>query len=188
MEEISVLQKSRIAAENRFRTNLTGINPSGEIAKKNEVIDKLMDEGGENFVDYLDWHGLANDPNLLVLSSKLHYYYDPEELKSVKTLINVKRLNLIKHLDDFFNIVNTVLNPKANFIGCFSDRKSDRGTSLSSKMFSRILNFLDSKFDIDIDKKDISRLLESHGFKIIDMTEINGLIYFRSQINRRAVN
>jgi hypothetical protein len=54
-------------------------------------------------------------------------------------------------------------------------------------MYKKLINFLDSRIDIEIDSKGISRLLESHGFKIIDMTEINGLTYFRTQNYRRAV-
>jgi hypothetical protein len=53
-------------------------------------------------------------------------------------------------------------------------------------LYKKVINFLDSKIDVDIDRKDFSRLLESHGFKIIDMTEINGLTYFRTQNFRRA--
>lgn len=37
---------------------------------------------------------------------------------------------------------------------------------------------------MEIDSKDFSRLLESHGFKVLDMTEINGLTYFRTQNHR----
>jgi uncharacterized protein Smg (DUF494 family) len=48
-------------------------------------------------------------------------------------------------------------------------------------MYKKFINFLDSRTEIEIDKKDISRLLESHGFKVIDMTEINGLTYFLTQ-------
>jgi hypothetical protein len=50
-------------------------------------------------------------------------------------------------------------------------------------MSKRRINYLDSKIEIETDKIDVSRLLESHGFKVIDMTEINGLTYFRSQNN-----
>ena len=65
--------------------------------------------------------------------------------------------------------------------------KSQKGISMTSRMYKKFINFLDSKIDIEIDSKDISKLLESHGFKIIDMTEINGLTYFRTQNYRAAV-
>ena len=184
----SVMLQSVNISENTVRTNIDRTNPSSKGAESNPVIDKLITEGDETFFNYLDWHGLANEPNLLVLPSRLHYYYDHEELKGVTTVINMKKLNLIKHLDVFFHTICNVLSPKTNFIGCFSDRKTQTGDSLSSRYYRRFINFLDSRTDIEIDKKDISRLLESHGFVIIDMREINGLTYFRTQNSGRRAS
>jgi hypothetical protein len=150
--------------------------------KKSPSID-LEDEVDENFMNYLSWHGLANEDKLLILSSKLHYYYDYDELKEVTTLISLKKLNLVKHLDAFLQSVYSGLSPKANFIGCFSDRKSEK--SITARYYKRFINFLDAKIDAEIDRRDISKLFESHGFKVVDMTEINGLTYFRTQnLNR----
>jgi hypothetical protein len=99
----------------------------------------------------------------------------------VKTLINQKKLNHIKELNDFLFNVHNLLSPKTHFIGCFSDYKTQKGISLSSRMYKKIINFLDSRIETEIDKRELSRLLESHGFKVIDMTEINGLTYFITQ-------
>jgi len=183
MEDISVLHRSDRIIDKKVKRDFNRHKLMPETAKNNPVINKLTAEVDENFINYLNWHGLADEPNLLVLSSRFHYYYDNEELKGVTTLINLKRLNLIKHLDDFLHTVNNVLSPKTNFIGCFSDRKSQKGVSVTSRIYKRFINFLDSRIDIEIDKKDILRLFESHGFKVIDMTEINGLTYFRTQNN-----
>jgi len=188
MEDISILQKPRIVTDKKVRTNFNGTKLSHERTITNPVLDNLIAEGGENFFHYLNWLGLVNEPNLLVLSSRHHYFYDCNDLKGVTTLINLKKLNLIKHLDSFLHTVCHVVSPKTNFIGCFSDRKSQKGIGLSSRMYKRFINFLDSRIDIEIDKKDVSRLLESHGLKVIDMTEINGLTYFRTQNNGRSVD
>ncbi len=146
----------------------------------------LEDEVDENFMNYLSWNGLANEDKLLILSSKLHYYYDYEELKEITTLISLKKLNLVKHLDDFLHSLYSGLSPKANFIGCFSDRRSEK--SMTTRFYKRFINFLDARIDMEIDKNNISKLFESHGFKVVDMTEINGLTYFRTQnLNRSAV-
>ncbi len=181
MEDISVLQRSDINTGRRARhaKNNSGISQGRSIL--NPAIEDLISEGGESFINYLRWHGLANEPNMLVLSSKLHYYYDHEELKNVTTLINMKKLNLIKHLDEFFSSIYSIMPPQANFIGCFSDRRTHNGETISSRIYKKFINFLDSKIDTDIDKKDVSKLLRSHGFNIVDMTEINGLTYFRTQ-------
>jgi hypothetical protein len=187
MEAISVLQRPVTTADRKVRTNLKQTKVQPETRKNILVPDKLIAEVDENFINYLNWHGLANEDNLLVLSSKLHYYYDYEELKDVTTLINLKKLNLIKHLDDFLHTLYNGLSPKTNFIGCFYDRKTQKEVNIISRLYKKFINILDSKIDVDIDSRDFSRLLESHGFKIIDMTEINGLTYFRTQNYRTAV-
>jgi hypothetical protein len=148
---------------------------------ENPVINNLIEEGGENFYNYLECHGLADEDNMLVLSSKHHYYYDPTELERITTLINVKQLNLIKHLDSFLHSVVHVLSPDSNFVGCFYDWKSQKSTGFTARIFKNLVNFIDAKIDVDYDKKDVSRLLEAHGFRVVDMTEINGLTYFRAQ-------
>jgi hypothetical protein len=158
---------------------MAGFSPATR--KNNLVSDKLVAEVDENFKNYLSRHSLANEDNLVVLSSRFHYYYDYEELKEVKTLINLKKLNLIKHLDDFLHTLYNGLSPKTNFIGCFSDTKTQKGVSMISRLYKKFINILDAKIEVDIDSRDFSKLLESHGFKIIDMTEINGLTYFRTQ-------
>jgi hypothetical protein len=184
MESISVLQRQVRTIDKRARTTVNRTKVSNETEKNQLVPDQLNAEVDENFKNYLKSHGLSNEDNLLVLSSKLHYYYDYEELHDVTTLINLKKLNLIKHLDEFLQTLYNGLSPKTNFIGCFSDNKSRESKSLISKLYRKFINFLDAKIDLDMNSKNFSRLLESHGFKVIDMTVINGLTYFRTQNHR----
>jgi hypothetical protein len=148
----------------------------------NPVYTNLAAEGDENFFHYLNWLGLSNEPNLLVLSSRHHYYYDYDDLKGVRVLVNLKNLNVIRHLDSFLHVVFRVLPPKASFIGCFIENKRSgvKGFSLqgTNSIFNRFINFLDSKTERYLDRNDVKRILESHGFGIVDMTEIDGKIYF----------
>ena len=181
MENISNLNKSGVNIGKEVRSNFKRTRRSSEIHKTTPVIDNLIAEGGENFFHYLKGLGLEDESNLMVLPSSRHYYYDTSELKGVTTLINLKKLNVIKHLDSFLKTVGDVLSPKTNFIGCFSDSESQKGIGLPSRIYKRFINFLDSRTDREIDKNDVSRMLELRGYKVIDMREINGLTYFRSQ-------
>jgi hypothetical protein len=181
MESISNLNKTGVTIERKVGTNFKGVNRSSKKAKTTPAVDYLIAEGGETFFHYLKRFGLDAEPNMLVLSSKKHYYYDYSEFEDVTTLVNLKKLNLIKHLDSFIQTVCGVLSPDTNFIGCFSDRKTQKDIGLVSRMYKRFINFLDSRTDVEIDKNDVSRLLELRGYKVIDMTEINGLTYFRTQ-------
>lgn len=181
MEEISVLSRPATVADRKGRSNINKPRTVSETRKINQVVENHVQEVDENFLTYLNYHGLANGDKLLVLSSTSHYYYDYDELKEITTLINLKKLNLVKHLDDFLHTLRDGLSPKTNFIGCFTDKKAQKGVSMTSRFYKRFLNFLDSRIDVEIDRKDFSKQLESHGFKIIDMTEINGLTYFTTQ-------
>lgn len=181
MENISTLNVSGKINEESIMRNLTVSKLNEEKNMENPVINNLIAEGGENFFDYLECHGLTNEDNMLVLSSKHHYYYDPNELQSVTTLINIKKLNLIKHLDSFLHSVVNVLSPDSTFIGCFSDWKTQKGINITSRMYKGFINFLDAKIDVEYDKNDVSKMLESHGLRVMDMTEINGMTYFKAQ-------
>jgi hypothetical protein len=192
MEDISVLKSASIISDKTQGTNVkerkishrrTGFDPS---------IVTLIAEGGVNFFRYLKSLDISRETNLIVLSSKHHYYYDENDLKSVRILINLKKLNLIKHLDMFLYTLVRILPQNANFIGYFSDSKTVKGNGFQFNRFSRLLNrfnnFLDSRTDHIMNKNEVTELLERNGFKTIDMKEMDGLIYFYSQNVSRPVN
>jgi len=118
------------------------------------------------------------------LSSTHHYYYESNDLKRIKTLVNLKKLNNIKQLDGFLRTVVRILPQKANFIGTFKSYNQDL-TPFSvyqpSKLFNRLVNYIDSRTDRSLTKKDVAKLLEEHNLKVVDITDINGLTYFCSQ-------
>lgn len=153
--------------------------------RNNPVFDSLAAEGAENFYHYIDWLGLSKDPDLMILSSVHHYYYDFNELKGVRTLVNIKQFNQINHIDSFLNNVFRVLPPKANFIGCFKDNKIHSGIAVpfyqSFKFLSGLVNIIDSRSEKFLSRRTVIKLLESHNFMIMDMTEISNITYFCAQ-------
>jgi|WetSurMetagenome_2_1015567.scaffolds.fasta_scaffold783562_1 hypothetical protein len=116
----------------------------------------LIAEVGLNFFRFLRSLGLSAGPDLVVLSSKDNYFCNEYELKHARIIVNLKKLNLIKHLDLFLNTMVLILPPDTSFIGYFSDEKA-------------------------LNRSEVSELLEKNGFKTLGMKEINGLIYFISK-------
>jgi hypothetical protein len=171
----------------------------------NKPGDILMDEGGEDFYKYADLFGLAKDPSLIVLSSLHHYFYDEEDLKHIKTVINLKELNQINGVKSLLHSCLNNLPHITNFIGCFVDNDKISGYVLKEssssddnmKSFDAIENSIISRFpflnmlysimDLRINsymsKRSVSLLLGNYGFKIIDMTDHNGVTFFYSQKN-----
>jgi hypothetical protein len=191
MENVSILNNDNLINNKIQVTDFSMEKPSRSKTGFSIAIKKVIAEGGENFFLYLKRLNLAKESNLLVLSSSHHYYYDENELQDVKTLINLKKLNQIKDLNMFLHTLFNILPQNSSFIGCFSNDKTLSGNGFSnyppSRLFSRFINFLDSKTDHIMDKNEVSELLETNGFRVVDMTEIDGITYFYSQNIRQTV-
>ena len=174
----------------------------------NPVYKELVEEGHEDFYNYLDWLGLAKSHHLLILTSSHHYYFEVEDLKKIKTVVNLNRLNNIKSIRDFLRGIYTVLPHKCYFIGSFTDNKKHNGFFSSKRATIRsdgedfnpesdmgawnsFLNMLygiiDSKTNRYMSEKSVKSLIEETGLKILDMTELNGHTYFCTQKDNPSV-
>lgn len=183
MENISGTNYNDFAKGNNEINNNREMNSS--VRNSGTAIVNMIAEGGDNFFRYLKNFGLNKEKNLMVLSSSHHYYYDETDLRNIKTLVNLKKLNMMKHLDIFLQTLFRILPQDANFVGCFSDSGAGRSTRSiipnPSGLFDRFINFLDSKTYYQMNKVKVAEMLEAHGFEIIDMTELNGVTYFYSR-------
>ncbi|MCJ7448567.1 MAG: hypothetical protein MUO72_12835 [Bacteroidales bacterium] len=192
MENISVNNKTDVI-KNRFSdTEADIIDLSAGLSRSNPEIVDLIAEGGEDFYNYLQFLNLIRVSNMIVLSPKHHYYFESYDLADVRVLVNIVRLNQIKNLGSFLDTVYNVLPPKADFIGCFTESKVRNGNIFPFyppvKIFNMVVNFLNSKTERNMNKKDILKLFSLYGFKVNDMTEINGLMYFNAQVNKELKN
>ena len=168
-----------------------------------EAVDNLISEGGEGFYNYVNRIGLANDSNLIVLSSQHKYYYDSEEIDKARTVINLKELNLIKQITSLLHSHLRFLPLRCNFVGCFvNNEKTDRYALRKSSCYNEkiknndkvelgiisrfpfinmLYSIMDSRTNKYMSERLVTSMLSVHGFKVIDMTELNGLTYFHSQ-------
>jgi hypothetical protein len=202
--------ENRASTNNTYSTKELG-NSSGlfhgnmllENSEINPVFQKLVNEGSETFYNYIYWLGLAKDLNLLILPSTRHYFYNSEDLKEVKTIMNLKQLNHIKKTRDFLDSIFQILPQKSYLIGCFSDNKNQNGflfnssykqhrgegdaalleNGISSRFsfLNFMYNLIDARTYRFMTKSTVKSELEKSGFKVLDMTEINGLTYFCAQ-------
>ena len=165
-----------IFAENRYKEMIPYGKPFFSADSFN-----LTAEGGVTFFQYLKKFNLFKEPELLILSPNIHFYYDENDLKEVRTFILLRKLNLIKELDTFLHTLSYILPPNVNFVGCFSDNKTLKWNGFVSNISNKITNILDSRTDNTLDKKEVTELLEKHGFRVVDLTEMNELTLFYSQ-------
>lgn len=178
-----------VSVRNKSRTNVATGNSSDSVKGRsigddhgfNSLSNRLTAEGGKNIFLYLKSFNLLDKPDLLILSPTSHYYYEENDFRNVRTIVNLIKLNTISNLDTFFTTLVRVLPANVNFVGCFSGTKPFMGNGFLSDLSARVNNLLDLRTDRLMDRKDVSRLMGRYGFRVIDMTEMNGLIYFYSQ-------
>jgi len=204
------LMESRNTANNQYITKDKRINRSFyqkdlpvETVENSPVFEKLAEEGCEDFFYYIEWIGLAKDPNLIILSSLHHYYYDTEEMKEVETMVKLKQLNHIKQIKIFLHTIYHILAQECYFIGCFFDNNNqneylsgshkpqrqsagrldpvENGAASNIPLINMMYNIMDSRTNRNMTKKTVTLLLREAGFKVLDMTELNGLTYFCTQ-------
>lgn len=158
--------------------------------KLNQTIKQMVAEGGKDFLQYLESLGLDSRSNLLVLSPSQHYYYDESDLRDLRTIVNLKKLNMVRHLDQFLHNLYRILPPDADFVGCFSDTNAQKrkgsGHREPAGILDSFLIFLNSVSGNKMTRQKVSETLKTHGFKVIDMTEINGITFFYSRNARRT--
>jgi hypothetical protein len=168
--------------------NISGFRGDGSTGIKsrlffNPVIFALITEVGLNFFRFLRSIGLSDERNFVVLSSRYNYACNEHELKNARIIINLKKLNLIKHLDLFLNSLVRILPPNTSFIGYFSDEKPGNGfsTGYVQRVVSRMFNLMGAHKNHIMNRDEVTELLEKNGFKTLNMKEMNGLTYFISQ-------
>jgi hypothetical protein len=173
------ISKNIIKTTDKDRKDLVSIG-----TRYNPVIMDLVVEGGEDFFHYLKYLNLVHESEIMMLSPRHHYYFEYHDLIGVKVLINISKLNQVKNLRSFLSTVYRLLPPESKFIGCFSESRIQNGTGFSPpvRILNKFINFLDSRTERDLDNKDVSKLLETNGFILVDMTEINGITYFTTII------
>jgi hypothetical protein len=190
MEDVSVLSNARIAGYKTNGAKARTNNRSERVIGFSESVATLISEGGLNFFRYLKKRGMSGETDLIVLSSKSHYFYDENDLKRVRVLVNLRKLNVIKHLDMFLNTLVRILPPETSFVGYFSDNNApvqNDLVSLFSRIYGRLINLMDGKTDRVMNTNDVRGLLERNGFEVMNMTTISGQTYFHSHCVQRPV-
>jgi len=188
--------------EKPFSLNSRRVTSSRE-SKLNHLLSELNSEVRRDLITYLEGMGLDDEPAILVIPSSRHYFYDAEDIKGVKTIVNLKQLNYVKEIRDFLHKIAELLPRESSFVGCFIDNKSQNGFSdkysnlpkdLSEKaeayengiesripFINRMYSFIDLKTNRYLTRKTVSNLLEECSLQLIGMTELNGLTYFHTR-------
>jgi hypothetical protein len=189
-----------------YSEQTSNVNPDmngTRIKKLNHLFSELNADVRTDLINYLEELGLGNEPAILVIPSSRHYFYDIDDMKGVKTIVNLKQLNYVREIRDFLHRISEMLPRNSNFVGCFIDNRSQNGFSdkygnlprnVSEKaemyengiesripFINRMYSFIDLKTNRYLTKKTVTNLLQECRLQLVGMAEINGLTYFTAK-------
>ncbi|HNX84498.1 MAG: hypothetical protein KBB24_08125 [Bacteroidales bacterium] len=172
------------------------------------LFNELDLEVRQGLIDYLDRMGLVKESGMLVIPSSRHYFYDAEDMKGIRTVINLRQLNYIREIRDFLKQITGLLPAKSNFIGCFIDNRahsagSDKNGSSSAQVsdkteayengiesripfINRMYSIIDFRTNRYLTRRAVTNLLKESGLELVGMTEINGFTYFHARKSNPA--
>jgi hypothetical protein len=167
------------------------------------LFDELDIDMRKDLINYLDRMELVSDSGVLVIPSARHYFYNAEDLKGIKTVINLKRLNHVRDIRNFLRKISDLLPNKSNLVGCFVDSKiqksyPDKYSNLSGNpadkteayengieskvpFINRMYSFIDLRPNRYLTRRAVIHYLEESGLELLGMTELKGLTYFCAQ-------
>ena len=203
MNQGALIYSPKSAASKAVETGLQKRDNSGRPGL-GKLLDELSEKARQDLFSFLDHIGLSSDTRMLVIPSTRHFFYDAEELKEIKTIINLKQLNHVTDIKEFLRTVSEILPHRSNFVGCFVDNRAQRGFSddagrqtdkteayengIESRIpfINRMYSLMDLRTNRYLSRRSVTSLLSEHGFQVVGMTEMNGMTYFYTQKNNPA--
>jgi hypothetical protein len=145
---------------------------------------------GFSFFRYLWCAGLTRESGMIILSSHEGANWGRRDIGNARMLINLRRLDLIRHLEMFVSSLVRLLPPETTFVGCFAQRGLDAAGTQASGSHGGFWNGLSGHGGGTcqmLSRARVSALLEGSGLEVIDMREMNGLTYFHSRKMSRSL-
>ncbi len=145
---------------------------------------KLAGSGAVSLFRFLINSGLFSSPGVVIVSSHDRATYGSVDLRRATTLVTLRRLNMVKHLEMFLTTLSGILPAGTNFVGCFSAAKN--GTAAVKKhgregvSAGRLSHPGRADFR-SLNSRVVSEMLERNGLRLISMAEMNGVTCFHSR-------
>lgn len=166
----------------------------------------LLNDGCEDLYTYINWMNLSENYNAIVLPATSYHYHIPEDLEDTEVLVNLKPLNLFEDLGSFLSSVLAILPEYSYFTGFLENYANEKRMSGSDirhdndKIKQHVYtgedtksngkpSFLRKKMQVlykncikgSLTKEGLKSLLDNSGFKVLDITVLNGKTFFYVQ-------
>ena len=134
----------------------------------------------KDFYNYIYQYDLIKQrKSTLIIPERGHFFYDTDELKKIKIIIDCRELNNLHNLRNFVDILSKITQKEVIFYGRFQNIVYDKNLNLISKITNYLRHSLNNHFKFQIlSKKEVIELFRKYGFKIYYTKKISGITYF----------
>ncbi len=165
-----------------------------------ELSNKLYRYGHCELYDYLYNFNLNSLKKSIVLLSSNHYFFKKEDLHDIEMVVDVQNLARRRNIESYLNSIHSNIPDGCYFTGCFETPtsrfsgnpdyhkylfeyeempgKNHNGSGNLLGIIDKLYNRLRISLYQNLTRADAETLFRKTGFNVIDMTEINGRIYF----------
>ncbi|MBS3771935.1 MAG: hypothetical protein KGY69_16910, partial [Bacteroidales bacterium] len=172
-----------------------------ESHSENKIDHTLIDEVGQRMYQFIDSHIDLSNGSHIVFSTTTQFNIDRLPDRHYSNLVNLKRINDIRHINKFFEAVNAKIPKNGIFIGCAETkeqrkqrilRKYSPGINIVYYILDFIVKRIFPKFYLTknlyffltrgknrvISRAEVLGRLYSCGFEISEEKFLNGHFYF----------
>jgi hypothetical protein len=144
-----------------------------------EPLALIKDEAGLNVYNYFEEIGVFQLKNIVVLSSKHHFFFDYDKVHNSDLVVNLTSANKITDFKLFVSNLGKMLKDGNYYIGCIECAgTSKKEISASSNVFfHKVAHFLmAAQGHLTIDK--IGKTFRSKGFRMVAKQSFGEKTYF----------
>ena len=142
------------------------------------LLEAISEERGEMAARYISNHVNLEDPGTLITSTTTRFNILRQPDRQFNTIVNLKRVNDIRHLNKFFESVNHKLPNNGTFIGCAET--ADLRMRRIMRKYPPVLNWLVYILDYII-KRIFPKFYPTRGIYFI-LTRGNNRVLTRAEI------
>ncbi|MCF8222327.1 MAG: hypothetical protein K9J25_04210 [Bacteroidales bacterium] len=168
----------------------------------NSLYNALYKFGSCDVYDYLDVRNLSHIKNSIVLSPAKHFFFEEEDLHNVEMVIDIHNLSGRKNTRSYFERIYNSMPEGSYFTGSFktpgaknsgspdyhrylfdyedATSKDENGSGMLLGMIDKLISRVNSSLTGNINGKEAEKILQMTGFEVMDITEMNGKVYFTS--------
>ena len=116
----TAIKNDDLSIFNTYQTNIE-VKVKERISSRersNWLVDTISKEVGSNVCNYINEHFDLSQINSILYASPNQYNYELLDFDNIRAIINLRKINHIRNINDFLSSINKLLPDAGIYVGC----------------------------------------------------------------------